>query len=325
MSWEWQYTWWQIFGSKFQLELVLLAITDEDGQLVGIAPLFKSKIRHKRLLKIERIGFIGNCWRSHVTMRTEKIDFIFKKDMHEQLLEEVFSWLFKNLKFDEFIISDLLVESISFQYLRKNRTFRIAEQYDSWYLDTSGNYESWLKGLGKNTRLQVFNRRKKLEKEGQVEIKYYNDCIDECFDILNRLHKKRWDGNAFQNDRLEFNKRVAKLLSEKKSLHFVVLYVNNEPESIQYNYRVNGNEYNIQAGFNPDFGKKIPLGYLKFGYAIENAFASAMARYDFLAGEGKNTQYKSRLTNSCEKVVDIQIVKNRLLALVYKVYDFIKK
>lgn len=325
MSWEWQNSWWHLFADKLKLKSLILGITDESGNLLGIAPLFTTQVIQKGILKTKRIEFIGNCWRTHITMRTEKIDFIFRKELHLELINTTMDWLYKNIDFDEFIISDLLKSSPTFEYISAHDRYRATESYTSYYLDTSGDFAEYLKDRGKNTRLQVYNRRQKLESSHDVEIRYLNSNIDDNFDILNKLHKARWGKPVFQNDRLAFNKRVAKLLAEKQELHFILMLVDGHPESIQYNYRVRKREYNIQAGFNPAFANKIPLGYLMFGYAIENAFSSGMIEYDFLAGEGKNSDYKARLTNNTQSVIELQIFRKPRRYWLYKLYDFISK
>ena len=152
-----------------------------------------------------------------------------------------------------------------------------------------------------------------------------SDNIDDKIDLLNNLHSKRWIKPVFNGDRLLFNSSVAKLMAKKNCLNFSILSVNNEPVSIQYNYVVNQHNYNIQAGFDEEFHKKISLGYLHFGYEIEACFHEQTNVYDFLAGEVKNTQYKERLTNSYLSMVDLQIIRNPILKTLYKSYDFFNK
>ncbi len=327
MSWEWQYSWWDKYGILNDLSLLLLAVHDMKGELVGIAPLFQSTVISKKILKSNRIQMIGNCWRGPVTMRTEKVDFIIRKDIHNDVLATIIDFLYKECDWDELVIPDLLADSSTSRYITTSDiNYRTAELYNSYYLDLPEKFEDYLAALGKNTRLQVFNRRKKLAAQGNIELKHYNsDQIEECFDILNSLHIKRWGAPAFQNNRLEFNLTVARLFADKKQIHFIVLNVNEKPISIQYNYRVNNTEYNIQTGFDEDFNRQLRPGYLLFGYAIEDAIKDGIKTYDFLAGMGKNAQYKSRLTKQAQQVTDIQIFKSYRFSLLYKVYDFITK
>jgi len=105
-------------------------------------------------------------------------------------------------------------------------------------------------------------------------------------------------------------------------LQFTVLSLNGTPISIQYNYIIDHHEYNIQAGFNDNIHKKISVGFLHFGYAIEAAFNDGIKVYDFLVGEGKNTQYKAHLTDKTIKIVSMQIVRNKLVRNLYRVYDY---
>ena len=331
LSWEWQSTWWKTFANTDNntAELHLLVATNDDKKLVGIAPLFSNKVKTKKLFNTNRLQFIGNFWRGHSTMPTELLDFIVDAEITSEVTE-AFCRYINDLKFwDEFIFPYLNSTSTTYKLLTSNTILtscylRHAENYKSYYLITDGDFQSYTKALGKSTRLKLLNRRAMLEKLGEISFeKNQNKTIEENFELLNNLHSQRWGKPIFTNKRLAFNIEVANLLSEKNYVNFSILSLNQEPISIQYNYLINNHNYNIQAGFNENFHKKISLGFLHFGYEIESCFQQPTTCYDFLAGEGKNTQYKERLTQTNYNIVDLQIVRQPLLKLLYKSYDFL--
>ena len=329
MSWEWQYAWWKIFKDEGNMCLRMFTAVDENNNLVGIAPLYITNVITKKVISTRRLQFIGNCWRGKATMPTEIVDFIADKDVSSEVINVFYEHINSLGSWDEFILSNLSKNTTTYKRLVADKKldncyFRCAETYHSYYLDTTGNFDDYLKKLSKTMRLKLFNRRKLIDNMGDASFEYLDVELDECFKLLNHLHRKRWGSDVFKDDRLEFNKTVSRLMTKNDSVQFSVILFNKEPISIQYNYIVNNRKYNIQAGFDELFHKKISLGYLHFGYEIESAFKGNVTAYDFLMGEGKKIQYKERLRSTKFEMVDMQIIRNNYVGFLYKLYDRVK-
>ncbi len=330
LSWEWQYTWWNTFSEIHKLKLMLLVAFNTNGDLVGIAPLYVIHSKTKKIINTTQLQFIGNICRGKATMRTEYIDFIVDKKNSLPIKRSFLEYINKKIHWDEFYFTDLKKCSSTYSLIRKrniltNVYVRTTEEYKSYYINTTQQFQQYITERGKNTRLRTYNRRKRLETKGDLELITINaDKIDYAFSLLQKLHKKRWGKEAFKDERLMFNVKLAKLMAKRSALKFSILSINNTAVSIQYNYVVNQHEYNIQAGFDENFDKKLALGYLHFGYAIEAAFNNETLIYDFLAGTGKKTDYKGHLTNTYSNIVQFQIIKKKSLQFLYYTKDFIK-
>jgi len=330
MSWEWLSTWWNVFSNSQTMQLRVIAVSDNHGQLIGLAPLYISVVSIKGLFKSRQLQFLGNCWRDKITMRTELQDFIVDKNYSQSIIINIYTYIREMNGWDELILSDLDKETETYKVLISqkpipNAYYRYAEVYHSYFLNILKTFDHYCQSLGKNTRLKLLNRRKILETLGVVKfVEYKGSNIQSCFELLNDFHKKRWGKAVFERKQLEFNLEVAKLMGKKGALYFSVITLNNKPVSIQYNYILDKHEYNIQAGFDEHTHKKISMGYLHFGYEFESAFQKGISVYDFLAGEGKNTQYKARLTDTTLNIVSMQIIKNKFISLIYRVYDYYK-
>ena len=328
MSWEWLYTWWSTFATHKDMTLKIFAAYNQNNDLVGIAPLYLITTKSKNFFKTRRLQFLGNCWRGKSTMRTELQDFIVDKSYSKQIIKAIFLEINYQSCWDEFVLSELAIMSDTYftlmeNKLIKNSYYRYAERFQSYFLQVGSSFKDYCNGLGKNTRLKFLNRRNILDKIGSVEFTEGDvSNIESNFALLNSLHNKRWGEAVFEGDRLTFNLNVAKLMSKKGQLNFSILSVDGLPISIQYNYLIDKHEYNIQAGFDESFHNKISLGYLHFGYAIEASFNRGDRIYDFLAGEGKKTQYKERLTTTTLDVVSLQIVRKKYLKLLYRIFDY---
>ncbi len=329
MSWEWQYTWWKTFAEPASVDLFMLAAYDEDGQLCGLAPLLRRRSTIRNLLKVTRVELIGNLWRGPTTMRTQHVDFIIQPHREEEIGAAFLRYL-SGCDWDEAALSDLKADSSMLRVLQRSASTganyaRFTPSAVSYYVDTTGSFDDYLAARGKNTRLQMYNRRKNLERLGKVEVRHCDDH-EEFFAQLNHLHSLRWGKDAFSGRRLEFNRRVAMLMEEGQGTHFSTLLLDGRPLSVLYNYRTGGQEYYIQGGFREDFDKKVALGFLHLGYAIEDAFAnSAIKRFNLLPGGGKTTSYKPRITTSYDSMMEAQVVKGRLLKLAYRAYDVLRR
>lgn len=330
MTWEWQHTWWTTFGPPSSLGLLILAAHDEQGRLMGLAPLFRRQSTIRNLRKVKRIELIGNLWRGPATMRTQHLDFIVHRSREEEVVSAFIDYLLDECEWDETALSDLKADSSLLRALQRKTTTRHAytrcrHSFGSYYIDTTGSFTDYLAGRGKNTRLHMYNRRKNIERLGRVEIRQHRGDHEEFFAKLNRLHALRWGREAFTGPRLDFNRQVAALLDKEGKTNFSELSLDGKPLSILYNYRVAGEEYYIQGGFEEQFDKKVALGFLHLGYAIEDAFADpTIRRFNLLPGGGRSTLYKPRLTPTYDAIIEVQVVKGRWLKLAYRTYDALR-
>lgn len=330
MSWEWQHSWWTIFGPAFSLGLFILAAYDEQGRLCGLAPLLRRRCALRGLLKVDRLELIGNLWRGPETMRTQHVDFIADVRREEEVVCAFLDYLFDQCKWDETSLSDLKADSSLLRALQTREAVaqayaRYTPSFGSYYIDTTGSFAAYLAERGKNTRLQMYNRRKNLEHHGKVEVRQHRGDADAFFGCLNRLHAVRWGRDAFSGRALEFNRRVAALMEQEHRTRFSELLLNGRPLSVLYNYRAGGQEYYIQGGFEEQFDRKIALGFLHLGYAIEDAFEDlTVKRFNLLPGGGKSTLYKPRLTPTYETMTDAQVIRGISLKWAYRTYDFLR-
>jgi hypothetical protein len=202
---------------------------------------------------------------------------------------------------------------------------RTVAEDTSYSIETEGSFQAYLGQLGSNTRLRLYNRRKVLESVGVVQItNAWPERVDYFFDLLNEFHVKRWGCPCFNSKSLAFHREfLSTVIDEEGEPELSVLTCAGRPISVLYNVAFAGCVYNIQAGFEADFHKKLALGTLHLGYCIESAFRRpAITKFDLLAGDGKNENYKPRLATTSEKLISIMLVRNRLFRLLYRLKDF---
>ena len=149
----------------------------------------------------------------------------------EKLLAEV-----KNCQWDQFYLSDVILNSREHKALQEfceehNYSLLIRDYELSYGVDLSQtNFDSYLKGLGKNTRLKFYNRRTKLQGQGKLIVKNIWPDIDGFIQIINGFHQKRWGKLCFSPN----NEQLMRLATQQMSLagHGVDLSVTSDTPAL---------------------------------------------------------------------------------------------
>jgi hypothetical protein len=323
LSWEWQYTWWETWAEVLNLNLMLLKAYDEDI-LVGIAPLYIDKLRLRSGIKVSRIQFIGNAWRREGTVRTEYLEFIASKRQSSEVCTAFVEYLSNKKIWDEFIICDLQKNTDTYKQIKKqqkdsNWFIDVAEQDHGMNVDVLGKFEDYIKGLGRNTRLKLFNRRKYLNGLGNIKhVSASNKEVGQYLSILNTFHQRRWGKDCFAEQSLDFHKTLLNRLNSQQGYSLDCINIDGKAISILYNLIIGDTVYNIQSGFDESFDKKLSLGTLHLGYAIESAFNDqGVINFDMLVGKGKSEFYKSKYKGRVVDFVTLRVTRSQMLNLLY--------
>lgn len=310
MGWAWQSAWWDTWRAAFDLEPRLLAAHRGD-RLVGLAPLVR--VRSGTPLLRHQLHVIGNLWQIGDTTRSEHIDFICDRTDAEQTAAALFAAIRRERDWSVLTIRDLspsrspaCLETISGMPLLER------EAEPGVRIDTSGDFESWLKMLGRNTRLKLFNRRRWIEQHlGPISESVEEDPAA-ALSALNQLHVERWGRPCFSADHLAFHERVLARLPPALRAECSTIRVGDRVVSRLYDIRTSSVTYNLQSAYTTDFDPRVSLGTLHLGYAIERAFGQPhINAYDLLAGPGMNTFFKGRLNGKEQCFRTVQLFRSR--------------
>ena len=326
MSWPWLYSWWETWSQVLGMELVLLGVFDHQGRLVGIGPFCRRVLVTPAGARVARLYMIGNAWRLAPTVRTEYCGIIARQG-YEQSVRVALDSALGRLEWDEVICTDVPVDQLAnlqigaFDGKGGNRIICRTEDRGI-RIETSGCFDDWLSGLGKNTRLKTYNRRTYLRKQGELVFRQHDEGRDgDFFERLNAFHVTRWGKPAFDREALRFHRLLLKRLHlcAGKPAMTLILY-NGRCVSVSYDLVVRGCRYNLQAGYEEDFSAKVSLGYLHLGFAIEAAFKEeTTTAYDLLAGAGKKQFYKSYLNGDTVRFSTFQVVRSPVLKVLYHI------
>ncbi len=328
MGWIWQSLWWKQWSKSRSYKLYLLAVCTEDNNLAGLAPFYITAVQLHPLYRFTQLQFIGSSWNSGETVRSEYLDFIVDLRYATEVRQLLMDYLDNDHSWDQLILSDMDTRSLTRKMLPQHLCIRdcyarVVQNDTGISINVAGSFPEYLSGMGSNTRYSAFNQRKFLDHHGTVRLEYADtDTCDIYLDRLNELHAMRWGKPCFPSQSLQFHKQLARALGNSGNLQLSMISVADKPVSVLYDIRLGAREYNIQAGFNSNFDRKLSPGFLHLGFAIESAFENTgVTVFDLLAGSGKNTFYKSHFGSKKTGFITLQINRATCLQLLYKLYD----
>lgn len=328
LSWNWLYSWWTVPRAANN-RLCIMAVYEHD-KLVALAPLYVERDTYFRgLLPTSRIQFIGKRYKGKVGVRAEYMDFIIRKGYRHTALPTLLDALSSLPGWSELSLEDFNTGSANYPIVKNWLTRqgwhgRVDAKGSTFIVDCTGNFENYLKSLGKNSRLKLFNRRKLLEERGRVDLEFINESNHRRFlELLDKWHIRRWGSPVFDKETLTFFEQTFNSSKHGLSIRYSnILTLNGVPLSVLVNADRGGKIYNIQLGFIEDFDKKIALGTLHIGYMLEHAFSEDRIRsFDFLEGKGKNTNYKCHLAKEGPLLESSRWFARRPLKPVFQFYD----
>jgi hypothetical protein len=325
MSWAWQYSWWQVWGGRLGLELLLLGVYDESQSLIGLAPFYRHSIGTPFGISFTRLQFIGNAWRLSGTVRTEYVSIIAMAGREASITKAVLAYL-EGFDWDALVISDCNLSALrtfesaisefkGISEVTRNVSYGVV-------VETFGSFTAWCEKLGRNTRLKAFSRRKLFLDKFAGEFRLLSDLSEkqclEFFERLNSFQLARWGKRCFDDLAIEFHCKLLKRLSYDQNPRLSELVAGNTVISVLYDIQCGSRVYNLQSGFDERFDPRVSLGTLHFGYAIENGFQNSnIEAYDLLAGAGKNSFYKSHFRGREVTFPTIDFVRSPVLKVAY--------
>jgi len=233
---------------------------------------------------------------------------------------------------DQLFIPDVLINSLEYAQLVQaaeatGLEVLVRDTAASYAVRVCGNnFEHYLKHIGSNTRLKLYNKRKKLHPLGVIEVRNLWPQLDEFIDILNGFHQQRWGKVCYQGRNLQqITTFLHTIAANGGAPDLSVIYCNGKPISAVLDLHYRQRIYNIQSGYLEKFQDGISLGTLHLGMQIEKAFSTDADYYDFMAGNGKHSNYKQALATHSENFASLMLVRNPLLKSLYRINDRLRR
>ncbi len=313
-SWIWQKTWWEIWQPRLNLTLFLLGIYEQNSlnehTLIGIVPCHTYISNNRLNLKHTRCEWIGAYSANDDSIRSEYLNFILPAGLYDTLLPIIFNYFTQHV--DEIKLRDLAAKKQTAQWLKHHYSNASCTQDTGIKIPTSDDFSTYLTRLGKNTRLKLFNRRKKLQTHHISSVNSKQEVV-QFFKDLNSMHLKRWGKICFSEHSVMFHSKVSEYYLKQQQLNAICLYENyhdkkKKLQAVCYDITIDNVRYNLQLGFYPYPNDKVSMGTLMLGFAIEQAHKMPSVKYyDLLAGNGKNTNYKLHFKGDIQTFISFSI------------------
>lgn len=162
-------------------------------------------------------------------------------------------------------------------------------------------FEEYLAARSRNLRSQVGRKRRALEREHEVRIRWTRESNEVSADVatLFRLHDSRWRARPGASSlsgasARAFHSDFAALSHARGWLRLCFLEVDGEPVAAWYGWRLGERFAYYQAGFDPSWAGA-SVGFVLFAETIRAACVEGAGHYDMLLGD---EPYKARFADS---------------------------
>jgi hypothetical protein len=309
----WVQAWIDTWGKDSRIQLI-----DLGGRANPLEYVYITQHWLKKIIPVKTLCLAGTGCASVSTPRAEYNDFSALINLAGSVKE--FYSAINGLAWQQFYLPDILLHSEAEQNIhglvQQSALMLHKQNTEPAYAVQAQSFDDYLAQLGSNTRLAYFNRRKNLAQQGEVHFQSYDiETADQAFALLNHFHCQRWGRPCYSLDSQQFMKFFCeRLVAQGGNFMLQSMHVNGEAVSIIFDVTWQSTRYNFQSGYEENKYPKIALGALHMGYGIEQAIANQQV-YDFMAGTGKNSDYKKRIATRTQFIASHAIERSYLKAL----------
>jgi CelD/BcsL family acetyltransferase involved in cellulose biosynthesis len=178
------------------------------------------------------------------------------------------------------------------------------------FIDLRGHtWESYLGSLGSEHRYNFQRRLRKLQT--QHDLRFERVASEgrrrELLPVLFELHRLRWSERG-GSDGLDghgiaaFHEELSRLALDRGWLRLFVLWLGSSPAAALYGFRYGSVFYFYQSGFDPAY-RKLSVGLVAMGLAIQSAIEEGASTFDLLHGEEAYKSHWAKEARSLERIV----------------------
>ncbi len=301
---EWQETWWRHFGGAAGCRLHLLALRENGGALVGIAPLFVAyealppvKEYRPGELRPEREGeplrivqFVGGI------DVADYLDVIAEPEWMEDIWAGVLDYLLERRgEWDAIDFHSLPEWSPSREIVarlgaERGLEFQVVAEDVCPVVELPGDWDTYLMSLRKKDRHELKRKVRKLE--GRDDVRWHlvppddPDRMRQEMKVFLELHRSSGVDKAhFMDDKMAaYFLDMAEDMAGTGWLDLAVLAVDGEPASAYLSYIYGERLYLYNSGYSQRFAA-YSAGVALLAYRIHKAILQGVKWFDFLRGD----------------------------------------
>lgn len=255
LSWEWQYHWWQHIGQRLG-ELYVLAVFDEPGTLVGVAPWYCARERHG-LFWYATLRFLSDA-----EYIARKLDILCSPGFKTEVLQALWEYLMKQPDWELGNFLGVPKNSGLVPFLEERsgeRKILVRRREEPYSLVDLSNWDKYLATLKPRMRTKVRALLKQFDDfESRHEVSWSlttrSETLPADLASFRELHQARWNragqvGLFASAGMGAFIGGVMPALLENGWLFFVHLYYRGQPVAHQFCLRYTTVVYLINEGY----------------------------------------------------------------------------
>jgi len=348
-SWEWLYTWWEIYQEDGKRQLFILTCRDKELNLVGLAPFQIINNQKKYFPFGKQLVMLGTGETDGSGVFGEYMDLLIAPDYAKRYAERVtqlFSeYIYKNrklwngMKFHQTLV-DSHVSTLFVSYEKEIISTKKAEGFRT-IIELPETYNAYLMSLRKKMRNNITRVFSRLENEQDYTIEAVNDidALDDAIVLLAELNRSRrsdmalsssFDQTSFENYHRKLIRRLFLLNDPDTHFSLRIMRFSNEPVAMLYSFIDGDTIHAYQSGFKKDYGQRYSLLTTMLTQEISKSIDNKKIKYFNFMYDEKESTYKRRYSGDVEKVYNISYERNNPRGRFYlflhgPVKDIVKK
>jgi CelD/BcsL family acetyltransferase involved in cellulose biosynthesis len=326
LRWSWNRLWWR-FLSPPESRLFIIACRDKQRSLIGLAPFYLRQRRTAGIPHVRELLFIGT---GIYAQTSEYLDIIAKRGCERIVASAIAGCLMRNSEWDRLCLQEIPATSAMLGPLRAalGREAEVAISNRSYSIDTTKDWQTFLRGLSNSARNNVLRRTRRLFDSHDCKLKRVEiaDEIDPAMDALVRLHQARWQSKGepgtFALPNVEQYLREAVRTNFKENrLGLTTLKVDGRVAAARLDFIDNHVAHAFQAGYDPTRPNQ-GLGSVMNGLCIRASIEDERVHeYDLMSG---NAEYKESWTRRYKESVSLTLARPGTRSQAYKGIEFAK-
>lgn len=289
LTWEFQSTWWAHFGAG--RELRVLTARCDDGQLLGIAPLYVERDQAGRVT-LRLIGGVEVA---------DYLDFILAPEHARECIDAFITSLCSEADWQLLDLRNIPAASptrelVSAVATSSRLSFASRVEEVCPVIALGASFEAYLESLDKKQRHEI--RRKTRKAYDEAEIRWHcvdaNHNLDEAVEQFVELHQRSKAGkDEFMTaSMVDFFRALARITYGAGWLELAFIAVNGRQAATYFNFVYNNATLCYNSGYDPQAYAPLSPGIVLLAHLIEHAITHRRTVFDFLQG---NESYKYRM------------------------------
>ena len=327
-SWEWLFTWWEIYRTQADRELFILCCRSA-GKIVGIAPFQILNHPRKHYPCSKRLLLLGTGETDGAAVFTEYLDLLIEPGSEREVIrafsqalsEEQSKWQgahFQQLLEGAHLSRLFSGNAASIDSLVRENGFRVV-------VDLPESFQAYLMSLRKKMRNNFTRLRSRLNSEREFRV----DCLSDGLDVdqalcqLAKLNRERRENlevaSAFHCPNFEaYHRKVVKRLLPLRKVEIRIMRFGQIPVAAFYTLIDRTTVHAYQSGFEEEMGHRYGLMTQMIVREISSCIDDPkISRFNFMYSEDESS-YKLRYGALTEPMFDISHYPKNMRARVHQ-------